>query len=507
MKKPIKLVANAVTAKLMDAPDEAKAAVSSLLSYVVDGFEHTSAAKEYGWNGYSSFFSYRTNTFPAGFTTAVFNHLRTNGFTVQLLRKKAPPPLGEDRPKIDEFGWSERYDYQYETVDRLIRHRQMIAQVATGGGKSRIARLATARIGRPTLFITTRSVLMHQMKRGYEESGFKVGVMGDGTFAPIRGVNVGMVQTIQARLQEPNYEVDTEEEIARKTASRQKMIRILEMFELVILEEAHEAGGNGYFEIMSLMKNAIYRLALTATPFMRQDGESNMRLQAVSGPIGIRISEKLLIDRGILARPFFKYITSEMPKIVRRSTSWQRAYKYGIVENDWRNRAIVHEVKEAIGYGLTAMVLVQHQAHGKLLKKLFIEAGIPCDFIFGDSDQLKRETCLARLASRKIEVLIGSTILDVGVDVPAVGMVVLAGGGKAEVALRQRVGRGLRAKAFGPNVCFIVDFNDTVNKHLKAHSQQRRAIVESTPGFAENILPDDTPFDFNGLGFSAKKSK
>ncbi|MGF0150990.1 hypothetical protein [Acinetobacter baumannii] len=37
-------------------------------------------------------------------------------------------------------------------MDRLVRHGQIIAQVATGGGKSRIAMLCQARINRPTLF-------------------------------------------------------------------------------------------------------------------------------------------------------------------------------------------------------------------------------------------------------------------------------------------------------------------------------------------------------------------
>jgi superfamily II DNA or RNA helicase len=96
-------------------------------------------------------------------------------------------------------------------------------------------------------------------------------------------------------------------------------------------------------------------------------------------------------------------------------------------------------------------------------------------------------------------VLIGSTILDVGVDVPAVGMVILAGGGKAEVANRQRIGRGLREKKNEmPNVAFIVDFADGFNTHLSGHYRTRRAIVESTPGFAENVVSD---FDYAGLGF------
>ena len=67
-------------------------------------------------------------------------------------------------------------------------------------------------------------------------------------------------------------------------------------------------------------------------------------------------------------------------------------------------------------------------------------------------------------------------------------MVILAGAGRAEVALRQRIGRGLRAKKKGPNVCFIVDIDDDFNNHLINHAAQRRAIVLNTPGFNEGWL-------------------
>ncbi len=85
-----------------------------------------------------------------------------------------------------------------------------------------------------------------------------------------------------------------------------------------------------------------------------------------------------------------------------------------------------------------------------------------------------------------------------GVDVPAVGLIILAGGGKAEVALRQRIGRGLRAKKFGPNVAFIVDFTDQHNSTLKSHARQRLQIIRETPGFGENIVAN---FEFEKLGF------
>jgi superfamily II DNA or RNA helicase len=292
-------------------------------------------------------------------------------------------------------------------------------------------------------------------------------------------------------LEDADVEMIRRAEICRK---------ILQLFEFVIGEEAHEAGGNSYFEILRFCKNARYRLALTATPFMRSDSEANMRLMAAFGHVGIDVSEKLLIDRGILARPIFKIVRGlPKPPKLYKSTAWQAAYRIGIVENIERNRKIVQEAARAVAHGLPVMILVQHKAHGKILEDLFEIAGIEARFIFGEHDNDRRRRALDGLKDGSIKVLIGSTILDVGVDVPAVGMVVLAGGGKAEVALRQRIGRGLRAKKFGPNTAFIVDFDDEWNGHLRDHARQRHAIIADTPGFAEGILAPGADFDFSGF--------
>lgn len=487
----ITIAHNAVTAKLVDAPKEIKLEVQRLLSYAVAGCEHMGAFKSGTWNGRSSFFEFGMSTFPRGFVALVQQALMRQGHRVNVVKKPYPDCLGPEHPKVDNFPEDPRYDYQPQVVDKLIRHGQVIAQVATGGGKSRIAKLATARIKRPTLFLTTRSILMYQMRDAFLDITKKVGVIGDGEFCPIKGINVGMTQTIVARLQDE--------------FRRDEMVRILEQFEFVILEEAHEVSGSGFFDILKCCKNAHYRLALTATPFMKDDEEANMRLMASSGPVAIRITEKMLIDRGILAKPYFKYVKlplDKKPDNLYKSTPWQRAQKVGIVEHAYRNRCIVAELLRAHAYGLSSMVLVQRKEHGKILKEMMEKAGLRATYIFGEHEQIERKAAIAALKTRQIDVLIGSTILDVGVDVPAVGMVVLAGGGKAEVALRQRIGRGLREKKDGsPNVCFIVDFSDDFNSHIRDHYRQRRAIVEGTEGFAENIVND---FAFSSLGFVKK---
>lgn len=571
----IQIAFNAVNAKVVGASREAKLEIHRLLSYSVQGHEHMSSFRSGSWNGKSSFFSYEKDTFPVGFVDLVARGLRKMGLDVGLVSKPLPEPLGPERPEVDAFGYTERYDYQPETVDRLVRHGRMIAQVATGGGKSRICRMAYKRIGRPTLFLTTRAVLMHQMKDAVEAMGEEVAVLGDGEWGipyvkgdgsegrRITRFCVGMVQTLSQRLETKNVEAELgalnlrratalsklleeakaemkkkkvlphdmpthlqrisdefharlpspkldrteiEAKVERHNRLRDGTAKILERFELVIAEEAHEISGDGFFNVMAACRSAHYRLALTATPFMKDDAEANMRLLASCGPVAIRITEKMLIDRGILAKPYFKVLkldAEKKPKGLGNSTPWQRAYTLGIVNNDDRNRRICAEVLRARRYGLNALMLVQHKAHGHVLVAMLTRAGLRVEFIDGDSSQPERQAALNALAGGGLDVLVGSTILDVGVDVPALGMVVLAGGGKAEVAMRQRIGRGLREKKKGPNVALVVDVYDEHNNHLRGHSAERQEVIKSTPGFAENVVGD---FDYAALGFRPVQS-
>lgn len=511
MTEIVTIASNAVHAKLHEPTRQVKLEVQRILSYRVEGAEHSTAFKSGGWDGRSSFLDFKTGVFPAGFVHFVGAHLRRKGFEVRFVAKPAPAPLGPENPKIDSFPEDPRYDYQMEVVRRLVKHKQIIAQVATGGGKSRIARLAFARINRPTLFLTTRGMLMYQMKDTFENDlGVPCSVLGDGQFGHIdkngqqciKKMSVGMVQTLISRLTLPNVDDVGVDAYNKAVAIKNQTINLLAKFEFVILEEAHEASGNSYFEILRHCKNAHYRLALTGTPFMKDDEEANMRLMASSGPIAIKVTEKMLIDRGILATPKFKIVNLKTkPAKLLRGTGWQAAYRLGIVNNDERNQIIVDEVSRAARYGLTSMVLIQQKAHGELLKEL-LARGVRVEFIQGENDQDERKYQLDRLGRGEIDCLIGTTILDVGVDVPAVGLIVLGGGGKAEVALRQRIGRGLRAKKFGPNIAFILDFDDPFNSHTKGHALQRFSIINETEGFGENIIKGD--FDYEGLGFARK---
>ncbi|MBS2141100.1 ATP-dependent helicase, partial [Escherichia coli] len=93
-------------------------------------------------------------------------------------------------------------------------------------------------------------------------------------------------------------------------------------------------------------------------------------------------------------------------------------------------------------HSLNCMTLVRLKRHGQILMEMMKESGLRVDFIYGESNQSTRQAKLNSLASGEIEVLICSTILEVGVDVPRVGAVLFVGWGRAEVEMGKGGGVG-----------------------------------------------------------------
>lgn len=512
----VTIAQNAVVAKLIDPTKEVATFVTNLLSYNVEG--------GLGWSGKSSFYNVINCTFPAGFVTIVREELQKIGHAVGLVKKPAPPPRGPESPIVDAFGNDDPdYDYQMQALRQVEKHNAGIIRVATGGGKSKIAKLIMARYDRPTLFLTTRGILLYQMKDQLEELKMEIGQVGDGELSFSRGVNLGMVQTLVQALEVPSRDAEmreiikslhtakgknpntsraeilkmADEVVERKNKRRDVILKFLSLIEVVIGEEAHEAGGKSYYEILRYCKNAHIRVALTATPFMRSSAEDNMRLMAAFGPVLIDIPEKLLIDRGILAKPFFRFVDVEAPKGLHKTSPFERAYTLGYIENQNMLDAMLKDALRARDYSLPVLVLVARKKHGDNILESYRSNGLRVEFLRGEDKMEVRQAQLKCLVNGEIDVLIGTNILDVGVDVPAIGLVQRAGGMKAEVQLRQQIGRGLRRKRDMPNFAFIADYSCNANATLRDHAAQREAIVRFTPGFAEGILPPGDDFDWS----------
>jgi superfamily II DNA or RNA helicase len=509
-----------VGAKLMNADQKAISIVSDTLSYDVDGAVFSRAYKAGKWNGKQTFLKYPGLIFEAGFVPMVKRALAEAGIAVSIYDTRTRIEIKADEIELD--GITLR-DYQLEGVAAIERHGRGILQCATGSGKTEIAIAATKRFGLKTLWITHKLDLVRQTRKRFNARlGHPVGMISEGEWLP-SNITVATVQTIMSwwrlrwtvkgknkkgKIVERIVYGDTELK-AKKSAlkhdfsqvtsitlqrdGREKVLPFLNSIEFLITDEAHRSSANSFFKIILNCRNAYYRASLTATPLMKGNMEDDLKLIACSGDVIHRVTNKDLIDRGILAEPHFRYI--EVPgftlpngRKVTKKTPYPTAYKTGIVDNEIRNSLIVKETVLLVEQKRQTVVLVKEIRHGERISEMLRKAGISCYWIYGNDNGDVREEALLRLRNRDVNVIVASTIFDEGLDEDSISGLVLAGGGKSQIGLFQRVGRAMRARKgkdleLHGNTAVVVDFLDTGDHRLFRHSKQRYGAVRNEPGW------------------------
>jgi superfamily II DNA or RNA helicase len=81
------------------------------------------------------------------------------------------------------------------------------------------------------------------------------------------------------------------------------------------------------------------------------------------------------------------------------------------------------------------------------------------------------------MRERQPGVYIATPIFDEGVDVPGIDVLILAGGGKSNIKLLQRLGRGMRTDPDKVQL-LVLDFIDDTNRYLFKHSEERLNVYE-----------------------------
>lgn len=104
--------------------------------------------------------------------------------------------------------------------------------------------------------------------------------------------------------------------------------------------------------------------------------------------------------------------------------------------------------------------------------------------MIGTINPKARKEKLDKMRARDLMCIIGTSLLDEGVDVPAAGAGIFAGGGKSSTRELQRVGRFIRKDpADAEKDCaYIEEFFDHT-KWLSHHAKARRKILETEKEF------------------------
>ncbi|MCK9442387.1 MAG: DEAD/DEAH box helicase family protein [Methanothrix sp.] len=153
-------------------------------------------------------------------------------------------------------------------------------------------------------------------------------------------------------------------------------------------------------------------------------------------------------------------------------------YDACITDNEYRNMYIAQLLNLHYINNRSILVLVTRLRHGDNILKMLCDDVI---FLKGEDDLQTRNNVVEKIKIRKIREIIASTIADEGLDLPALDVVIMAGGGTSKTTALQRVGRALRLYK-DKIIAYIEEFYDDA-QYLSKHSKDRADIYKTEPAF------------------------
>jgi len=450
------------------------------LSYKAVGVEYTAAYKN-GWSGITYLMD-KHGYFLLGLLSNVKEFLAENKDypTITDNRKKVITNESIDlTEKLKNINITPR-DYQEKIVEVSLNNSKGIVRACTGSGKTICTAMITAKVNKPTIIYVIGLDLLQQFHDLFSSLfDEEIGFIGNG-ICNVRRINIASIWTVGRSLKlNPKGIVDEEDDLVEKEPSQEQaaqVVNMLKISKLHIFDESHVITTDTIKHILNTI-DPEHILGFSGTPY-RDDG-TDMLITGILGEKIIDVSASLLIKSGVLAQPIIKFIS--VPPIHMQMAQYQTVYKAYIVDNEARNNLIIQQAEELLEKKYTPLILFKQIKHGALLFEMMKERGIKCEILDGN-DSLERRTEVKKmLENKEISLILASTIFDIGVDLPVLNALILAGGGKSSIRTLQRIGRVIRSYP-GKKVAAIVDFYDQV-KFLKKHAELRYGIYKNENGF------------------------
>ena len=423
-----------VSARVTSATAEERVWLHDYLTFPNDKARFIPGAKP----NYSLFNSYR-GSFPTGLVPAVKRVASEEaGFQVQLLDRRKRPC--DPAPENVDLSWLR--PYQREAVEAVYKQTRGILHIATGGGKGSIIVALAESIPCRWGFMVHRATLIQQQARRYESiTKKKAGIVAEGIWDVPDDCEFVCVsfQTAYAHLKNPE-----------KAA---KMQALLDSFDACGYDECHVAPADSFSMCIDAMPNCYWRVGMSGTPLDRGDRRSVKAIGSI-GNVIYKKSAAELADEGYLTKPTIKLLKVRAKP--SKAISWPGVYTDVVVKASHRMGAIA---EEAVDIEKPAMVFVTQIAHGKAVTKALERKGLKARFVWGSSATVQRETAIRDLEAGRLDILVSSTVLVEGADIPSLRGAIIAGGGKSVIQTLQRIGRGMRIEK-GKESFQVVDIFD-----------------------------------------------
>lgn len=434
---------------ITDNPDLLKA-LYDLYSFKTPGSEYSPAYRRRQWDGKTRFIS-KNGSFRTGLLSRILEDLKKIECEPKLTGISSEV---EEIPDFSIQGFN-YYEYQSDLINKALHTNRGVIKSPTGSGKTLImAGLIKALQGKKMVILFNAKQLLKQtyeflsVNCGFDNIGVNFGegyIYGD--------IMLSTVQSIEGIL-------DTH----------------LEEAEVLMVDECHEfSNGKTTLAAIQSFPKARYRFGFTATPPSDQIPRYNLE-GALGGTIQV-VDTATLVDDGKLTKPIIQLIDRPYTASgIDEDLGFQDVYEQYIVENTDRNniiKSIVDDIRSKPKKSYI-LILTKSLSHGRTLAELI---GGQVEFLEGANSLGERYGAISRFReSEGTSVIIGTKILQTGINIEEITHFINARGMKSEIATLQALGRALR-RHDSKSVVYIYDFLDK-EKYLRDHSGARKRHYE-----------------------------
>ena len=252
---------------------------------------------------------------------------------------------------------------------------------------------------------------------------------------------------------------------------------LVEDVDALFIDEIHHAGSRSYTNLLEVLDHVYYRFGFTGT-FLRNDSKTLDMWGFLSNVIYHYPAHRAIAD-GYLT-PMKVYIHELEGKPKRMYQSEYRAHYCG--DKKKRPEKLLKRIKkifdEYVEKGQQVLILVNRKDQcGQIIHDYLDELGLENTYVSGDSEQDEIDDAIRDFNEKQINICIGSQVIGEGIDIRSADHLIMAQGGKSEIAIVQAAGRLVRlfdGKRFG----HLHDFRFKDTKYMEKHQQMRKDILE-----------------------------
>jgi len=400
------------------------------------------------------------NRFPTGLLAIVKDLLAESGIACEVKDTRKAPS------HFNNFKWwieppAARY-YQAEMVALAKEHGRGVLESAVGTGKSLILTQILKDLQVNSLIVVPSIALLGQLQYGLERAFGKKNICTISTasvrskkrLAPLR---LTTVQTLAA---------------LRKKGMLQEVISDID---LIAVDEIHHAGSKSYTDLLPELEHVYYRFGFTGT-FLRNDCKTLDMWGFLSNRLYSYPAWKAT-EEGFLTP--VEFVIHTLPG--KRCQNYQKEYS----SNYCGKPSLLEEIAaimEQVSESEQVLILVDRTDEAGLVIHEYLKGlGIENAYISGDDKKDHITETIQAFNRKEIRRLVGSTIIGEGVDLHSTDQLILARGGKSEIAIVQAIGRAIRLSP-GKDKAIVHDFRFSGTKFLEKHLGQRLEIYRNSFG-------------------------